>query len=122
MSVDAVNLSFGFSPAGLPAIWAQQAHDTITAPEPPLLSLQRHTKFSEVADLQPLLYSRQLQMGEAKKAEHTTLGDAVSCGVIANETLGYFIGRTHLFLLRVGINPKRMRFRWAWMPAAELMH
>ena len=65
-----------------------------------------------MADLQPLLYSRQLQMGEAKRAEHTRLGDAVSCGVIANETLGYFIGRTHLFMLRVGINPKRLRFRW----------
>ncbi len=118
MYVDVISLSFGWpqgvSPAGPPLMWAQQAqqaHHTITAPEPLLLPLQRHAKFREVADLQPLLYSRQLQMGEAKKAEHFRLGDAVSSGVIANETLGYFIGRTHLFMLRVGINPKRLRFR-----------
>lgn len=32
-------------------------------------------------------------------------------GIIANETLAYFIGRTWLFFLRVGVDPKRMRFR-----------
>ena len=28
-----------------------------------------------------------------------------------NETLGYFLGRTYLFLVTLGIDPKRLRFR-----------
>lgn len=32
-------------------------------------------------------------------------------GIIANETLAYFIGRTWLFFIKVGIDPARMRFR-----------
>jgi glycyl-tRNA synthetase (class II) len=40
-----------------------------------------------------------------------TVGDAVAQGVIANETLGYFVARIHSFLLRIGIDPARLRFR-----------
>jgi len=50
-------------------------------------------------------------MGDEKKPKAITLGEAVSKGVIANETLAYFIGRTWLFFKRIGINPERMRFR-----------
>lgn len=32
-------------------------------------------------------------------------------GIINNETLGYFIGRTFLFLTRLGIDKQRLRFR-----------
>jgi glycyl-tRNA synthetase len=39
------------------------------------------------------------------------LGAAVQAGIIANETLAYFIGRTWLFFCRAGVDPKRMRFR-----------
>lgn len=39
------------------------------------------------------------------------LGAAVQQGIIANETLAYFIGRTWLFFCRAGVDPKRMRFR-----------
>lgn len=39
------------------------------------------------------------------------LGHAVQQGIIANETLAYFIGRTWLFFCRAGVDPKRMRFR-----------
>ncbi|GLC40466.1 hypothetical protein PLESTB_001261900 [Pleodorina starrii] len=70
-----------------------------------------HPKFASVADLKPLLYSRALQMGEEKKAQPMSLGEAVAQGIIANETLAYFIGRTWLFFCKVGINPERMRFR-----------
>jgi glycyl-tRNA synthetase len=31
--------------------------------------------------------------------------------VVDNETLGYFIARVHLFLLKVGIHEDRLRFR-----------
>ena len=32
-------------------------------------------------------------------------------GMIANETLGYFIARTYLFLLRAGCRAENLRFR-----------
>ena len=70
-----------------------------------------HPKFSRVADVAPLLYSRALQMGEEKKARPQSLGEAVGAGIIANETLAYFIGRTYLFCCRIGLNPDRVRFR-----------
>lgn len=50
-------------------------------------------------------------MGEDKKAQPMSLGEAVEKSIIANETLAYFIGRTWLFFIKVGINPARMRFR-----------
>lgn len=42
-------------------------------------------------------------MGAEKKPQPMKLGEAVQKGIIANETLGYFIGRTHLFLKRIGL-------------------
>ena len=32
-------------------------------------------------------------------------------GLVANETLGYYIGRIYLFLVRVGVSPRWLRFR-----------
>ena len=32
-------------------------------------------------------------------------------GLIANETLGYFLGRIHQFLVWVGVDPQRLRLR-----------
>lgn len=64
-----------------------------------------------MADLKPLFYSRELQEGEGKKPEAVSLGQAVGQKMIANETLGYFIGRTYLFLEKIGIDVNRLRFR-----------
>jgi hypothetical protein len=50
-------------------------------------------------------------MGEEKLPKPMALGEAVSRGIIANETLAYFIGRTWLLFGRLGVDPKRMRFR-----------
>lgn len=36
---------------------------------------------------------------------------SVSKGLVANETLGYFLARIQQFLLRVGISPNYLRFR-----------
>lgn len=70
-----------------------------------------HPGFASVADEAPLIFSRELQMGAEKKPQPKKLGEAVAQGIIANETLGYFIGRTHLFLKRIGLDQKRVRFR-----------
>ena len=32
-------------------------------------------------------------------------------GLIANETLGYYLGRIHQFLLKVGVDRDKLRFR-----------
>ncbi|CAC5391735.1 GARS [Mytilus coruscus] len=74
------------------------------------VSNKDHPKFENVADLNLTLYSGCNQM-EGKPAEVKRLGDAVKEGLICNETLGYFIGRIYLFMMRVGIDPKKLRFR-----------
>ncbi|KAK7109202.1 glycine--tRNA ligase-like [Littorina saxatilis] len=69
-----------------------------------------HPKFSSVADLELTLYSGCNQM-EGKAPEKWKLGEAVKQNLIANETLGYFMGRIYMFMTRVGVDPKRLRFR-----------
>eukprot|EP00271_Cylindrocystis_brebissonii_P010383 TRINITY_DN26558_c0_g1_i1.p1 TRINITY_DN26558_c0_g1~~TRINITY_DN26558_c0_g1_i1.p1 ORF type:complete len:717 (+),score=144.98 TRINITY_DN26558_c0_g1_i1:155-2305(+) len=69
-----------------------------------------HPKFRTVAHLEFLLYPRAEQLGP-KKAVKTRLGEAVEKGIVNNETLGYFIGRTFLFLTKLGIDHERLRFR-----------
>ncbi|KAK3283948.1 hypothetical protein CYMTET_8376 [Cymbomonas tetramitiformis] len=69
-----------------------------------------HKKFKRVADIAFNLYPREEQL-QAKGTVKLSLGDALSKGIIANETLAYFIGRTYLFLEKAGIDPERMRFR-----------
>jgi glycyl-tRNA synthetase len=39
------------------------------------------------------------------------IGEAVSSGLINNQTLAYFLCRTYLFLTAVGIRPEGIRFR-----------
>jgi len=69
-----------------------------------------HTKFRRIADLRLMLFPSDRQLaGQSTVA--MALGDAVSAGVINNETLGYMIARTHAFLVSVGILPEHLRFR-----------
>eukprot|EP00894_Picocystis_sp_ML_P000554 jgi/Pico_ML_1/51071/g181.t1 len=70
-----------------------------------------HPKFGQVRDLSFQLYPREEQLGEAKETVIMSVGEAVDRGIIANETLAYFIARTYLFLTTVGIDPQRLRFR-----------
>lgn len=46
-----------------------------------------------------------------KPARSVRLGTAVAEKLIANETLGYFLGRIQMFLVKVGVDPGRLRFR-----------
>jgi glycyl-tRNA synthetase len=72
---------------------------------------KEHPRFAEVADTVLSLFSQDAQLGEVKKPFPMTVGEAVSKGIIANETLGYFIARCHLFLVQIGIDTNRLRFR-----------
>ncbi|EEC19534.1 glycyl-tRNA synthetase, putative [Ixodes scapularis] len=69
-----------------------------------------HPKFASVKDLEMVLYSACNQM-DGQPAKRITIGEAVAKGLVANETLGYFLARIQLFLLRVGVDPGRLRFR-----------
>jgi glycyl-tRNA synthetase len=71
---------------------------------------KEHPRFHEVADIAPIMSSAKVQQSGARP-QAIKLGDAVRDGIVANETLAYFIGRTYLFMVAVGINPKRMMFR-----------
>lgn len=69
-----------------------------------------HPKFSLISNLELNLYTACNQM-DGKSSELMKLEDAVQSNIIANETLAYFIGRIYLFLTKIGIDPKRLRFR-----------
>ena len=72
---------------------------------------KRHERFHEVRDVVLVLLDRHVQEAGSSTTTKLTVGEAVEKGVIANETLGYFIARIYLFLLKIGINPERLRFR-----------
>lgn len=69
-----------------------------------------HPKFAQVADTEMMLYSGCAQM-DGESAKRMTIGEAVHGGLVANETLGYYMARIQQYLLRIGITPKKLRFR-----------
>ena len=70
---------------------------------------KKHPNFEHFADKELILYSQEAQ----KKGEsfRMTVGEAVKAGVIAHEFLGYNIALTNEFLIKVGINSAKLRFR-----------
>jgi len=69
-----------------------------------------HPKFDSVKNYALPLYHRHQQENGLDSVE-MTLTEAISQKIINNETLAYFIARTHQFLVRVGIRPEGIRFR-----------
>ncbi|KAL8481006.1 hypothetical protein ACS0TY_027515 [Phlomoides rotata] len=69
-----------------------------------------HPKFSEVSELEFFMFPREDQVS-GRQARKMPIGEAVSHGIVNNETLGYFIGRVYLFLTDLGIDKARLRFR-----------
>jgi len=69
-----------------------------------------HPKFDSIKDLDILLYSAHNQMN-GDLPERKTVGEAVEKGLIANETLGYFMARIYIFLTKIGVDKEKFRFR-----------
>ncbi len=69
-----------------------------------------YPKFANVANLEIQLYSAINQIND-ESARLVRLDDAVRSKLINNETLAYFIGRIYLFLIKIGIDKNRIRFR-----------
>ncbi|KAF9531350.1 hypothetical protein CPB83DRAFT_848893 [Crepidotus variabilis] len=72
---------------------------------------KNHERFDEFRNVQLVLLDRHVQEAGGNKTKIMTVGEAVENGTIANETLGYFLARISQFLLKIGINPERLRFR-----------
>ncbi|MCO5588415.1 hypothetical protein L7F22_042371 [Adiantum nelumboides] len=70
-----------------------------------------HDRFDETAGLTLAFLPKDVQQSGKSDLSHITIGEAVKSGMVDNQTLGYFLGRIHLFLLKIGIDPKRLRFR-----------
>jgi len=67
-------------------------------------------KFASVAHLEiPMLTADDQVSGKPIKTRK--LGDAVADGTVNNETLGYFVGRIFEFLMAIGADVTRLRFR-----------
>jgi glycyl-tRNA synthetase len=69
-----------------------------------------HPSFSNVADKELVLFGRDDQLGSGK-TKNILVGEAVKTGLINNETLGYFMARTQLYMEKIGMDPSRLRFR-----------
>jgi len=70
-----------------------------------------HPKFESIANITINAFPRDDQLSKEKQSIRITVGDAVKQGMINNETLGYFIARTHLFLVACGIKEDKLMFR-----------
>ncbi|KAK0495468.1 hypothetical protein EDD18DRAFT_1169383 [Armillaria luteobubalina] len=70
-----------------------------------------HVRFKEVRDVILVLLDRHVQASGRTEVVDMSVGEAVDKGIIANETLGYFMARIYQFLLKIGINRSRLRFR-----------
>lgn len=69
-----------------------------------------HPSFANIADNTLVLFGRKDQLGSGK-TKIVTAGEAVNTGLINNETLAYFMARTQLYMEKIGMDPKRLRFR-----------
>lgn len=72
---------------------------------------KKHSRFEEVKDLEMSLLPREVQLSGSTQTVKMTIGKAVETGMVDNETLGYFIARIQLFLLKLGVDPTKLRFR-----------
>ncbi|KAL2823994.1 hypothetical protein BDW59DRAFT_173124 [Aspergillus cavernicola] len=72
---------------------------------------KKHARFEEVKDTELTLLNRDTQLSGSTKTEQMTVGKAVQIGLVDNETLGYFLARIQMFLLKLGIDPSKLRFR-----------
>ena len=57
------------------------------------------------------LLDRNVQLSGSTKLTKMTIGKAVETGLVDNETLGYFLARIQSFLLKLGVDPTKLRFR-----------
>lgn len=72
---------------------------------------KKHPRFDEVKDIELALLGRKVQLEGQTNVKKMAIGEAVSTGLVDSESLGYFMARIHLFLIRLGIDSEKLRFR-----------
>lgn len=72
---------------------------------------KKHERFDEIDKIELVLLDRHTQLAGRTDTKVMTVGEAVGSHVIDNETLGYFLARIHLFLSKIGVDSKKVRFR-----------
>jgi glycyl-tRNA synthetase len=74
-------------------------------------SAKKHRRFPEVADVKINLLDRHTQLNGQTNATSISLGEAIKTGAVPSETIGYFLARIQLFLIKLGLDPNKIRFR-----------
>lgn len=70
-----------------------------------------HERFGEVKDIKLPFLPKNVQQSGKTDITVLSVGEAVASKMVDNETLGYFLARIYLFLGKIGIDLKRVRFR-----------
>ena len=70
-----------------------------------------HERFSEIQDVSLRFLEKSVQLAGQTTIKEVTIGEAVASGMVDNQTLGYYLARIYLFLMKIGIDPTRLRFR-----------
>lgn len=72
---------------------------------------KKHPRFDEVKDVELSLLNRETQLSGKTDVERVPIGKAVETKLVDNETLGYFLARIQAFLLKIGVDQTKLRFR-----------
>ena len=70
-----------------------------------------HPRFAEVKNTVLSFLPQDVQEAGSNELQQLTVGEAVASGMVDNETLGYFIAKIYVFLVKIGVVPSRLRFR-----------
>lgn len=70
-----------------------------------------HERFFEVLGTSMPLLDRQAQLAGSTNPKIIKIEEAVEAHIIDNETLGYFLARIYGFLLKIGVDESKIRFR-----------
>lgn len=72
---------------------------------------KRHERFHEVADIELPFLDKATQLSGQTTITKIAIEEAVETKLVDNETLGYFLARVYLFLIKVGADATKLRFR-----------
>lgn len=72
---------------------------------------KKHDRFHEVAHVELTFLPKDVQQAGSTTPVKLSIGEAVKTGMVDNETLGYFIARIYQFLIKIGVDENRLRFR-----------
>ncbi len=70
-----------------------------------------HERFHEAKGIKLRFLPKDVQSQGKTDLIEKSVGEAVGEDIVNNQTLGYFLARVYLFLVKIGIDPERLRFR-----------